>query len=371
MEKGLISFFDVSHCGFYKIKQKQDHVFHSGSMKEIISAVETWVSKREVRNTIPWDISSNPYRQRVYCKSTFHNNDTGDYLFVFWKQYGEDGGNVNGIVGDSAVGDRNDGAHLINAKVGDKDLILGQPMYYWFIPSKNILASIKFPHSLSDTDDVAQYIRHCVTLRIDDPRKKIHESPIHNHYSGRDIITKRVTYNDPSDDSSLTFKFKAETKELRVTKEKIKSLANKISHIVVRETISSTKKVEGDGIFTLWGKLNKKRNITNNKQVEIITDEELTPRALYEMLKVYQEERNPDSIWDKLGFKCGGRDKPTKWFDSYIEKKSIQLSEDSKVNNSYFPAKIVLEALTTYRNSLLDFTIEDEVDWDINESIAS
>ncbi|WP_439824077.1 hypothetical protein [Aeromonas caviae] len=156
-----------------------------------------------------------------------------------------------------------------------------------------------------------------------------------------------------------------------MTKEKIKSLANKISHIVVRETISSTKRVEGDGIFTLWGKLNKKRDITNSKQVEIITDEELTPLALYEMLEVYQEERNPDSIWDKLGFKCGGRDKPTKWFDSYIEKKSIQLSESSKVNNSYFPAKTVLDALSSCRESLLDFTIEDDIDWGDNESIAS
>lgn len=357
MEQGLITFFDVSQCGFYRQRKEKAQELIEGSLADTLSLVTKWLEGREVEQTIPWDVETHPYRTKVYCKSMEYDPVTGDYLFIFWKKFGKDDGNINGVIGDSKVGDGVTDSHIVKASVGGKKLILGQPMYYWFMPSLNLLASIKFPHSLSDTDDVVKFIKNCIDLRVSHPRKKTTESAIPNIKAGREIITKHVSYTSHDGSFSLVFKLKADMKELSIGDATLAELAKNISHLVVRETISTTKKVERNVVFEMWDKVTgNNERVSRSKQVEIISEESLTVSELKGILETYAEEHDPRSKWDNVGFKTDGRDAPTKWFDRYVERKKILIKKNEKINESYFPAKVIIGSLLKERKSLISFT---------------
>ena len=181
MEQGLITFFDVKACGFYRVKNKETiHV--EGSLSETINLIHSWVQGRDFDQTLPWSKRIHENRPKIYCKSSYIHESTGDAVFVFWKQFGDDSGSLNGILAKSKVDDKEKDTHTVETNVRGQDVIYGQPMYYWYIPEHNLIASVKFPHSLADSEGVSHYIKKCIDLRIDHPRKKLTENTIFNHH---------------------------------------------------------------------------------------------------------------------------------------------------------------------------------------------
>ncbi|TOG14945.1 hypothetical protein, partial [Vibrio parahaemolyticus] len=57
-----------------------------------------------------------------------------------------------------------------------KKLIYGAPMYFWYIPEKNLVASIKFPHSTVNTEEMCWYIKRSIDNFIPDESKVVHNS---------------------------------------------------------------------------------------------------------------------------------------------------------------------------------------------------
>ncbi|MCJ7978106.1 hypothetical protein LOS88_04265 [Aeromonas veronii] len=146
-------------------------------------------------------------------------------------------------------------------------------------------------------------------------------------------------------------------KELSIGDATLAELAKNISHLVVRETISTTKKVERNVVFEMWDKVTgNNERVSRSKQVEIISEESLTVSELKGILETYAEKHDPRSKWDNVGFKTDGRDAPTKWFDRYVERKKILIKKNEKINESYFPAKVILGSLLKERKSLISFT---------------
>ncbi|MFV7772143.1 hypothetical protein [Shewanella marisflavi] len=365
MENGLVTFFDVKECGFYRIRRGKDSEYIRGSLSETIQSIYAWVKDRDTDQTIPWCIKRHPFRTQIYCKSASYDQDTGDYFFVFWKKYGENSGNVSGVLAKSKVNDENRDTHKVNTQVKGQEVILGEPMYYWFIPEHNIVASVKLPHSLCDSDSVFNYIKKCVDLRIDIPGKSSSERTVYNPKAGREVIIKTVNYQSDGKDFSLNFKLTAEMKELNVNSVSLSALSGQITHLVVRETISSSKDVKKDSMFSLFDRvsLKKRQRVSMSKQVEIITEENLTYTELSEIIKMYNNDFDAQgSVWDNIGFKVDGAEGTTKWFDKYVERKHILIESKHKKDDSYYPAEQFLKEIKRERSSLLDFiAIEKEL----------
>mgnify|MGYP000308037557 CR=1 FL=1 len=153
MEKGSISFFKIEKCGYYRRHDGKWELIE-GSLNETLAMVQGWVKGRDFSQTIPWDVSATPGRKQIYCKSVYKNEETNDSVFVLWKKFGDETGDVSGILANSKVGEDKGGSIKLDSKINGKDVIYGQPMYYWFIPEFNIIASIKFPHSPDEKVDI-------------------------------------------------------------------------------------------------------------------------------------------------------------------------------------------------------------------------
>ncbi|MCW3171666.1 hypothetical protein [Shewanella subflava] len=364
MEKGLVTFFDVKECGFYRIRRGKDSEYVRGSLSETIGSIYSWVKGRDTDQTIPWCTKRHPMRTQIYCKSASYDEETGDYFFVFWKKYGESNGNVSGVLAKSKVNDSKKDTHKVNTQVKGQQVILGEPMYYWFIPEHNIIASVKLPHSLSDSDNMLNYLKKCVDLRIEIPGKSAAERTVYNSKAGRDVIIKTVSYQSDDKKFSLNFKLSAELKELNVNSVSLSALSEQITHLVVRETITSSKDVKKDSIFSLFDQISmkKRQRISMSKQVEIITEENLTYTELSNIINMYNNDFDAgDSVWDNIGFKVDGVEGSTKWFDKYVERKHVLIEPKHKKDDSYYPAEQFLNEVKRERKSLLDFiAIEKE-----------
>lgn len=358
MEKGSISFFKIEKCGYYRRHDGKWELVE-GSLNETLAMVQGWVKDREFSQTIPWDVLATPGRKQIYCKSVYKNEETNDSVFVLWKRFGEETGGVSGILADSKVGEDKGGSIKLDSKIKGKDVIYGQPMYYWFIPELNIIASIKFPHSLAATDLVIEYLRRCIELRIPDGRKKITESLSENPITLKQVTTKNVRF--VSDDGySLKYLFKAKLKELSISKVDLENLSRKITHIVVRDKIATVVEDDRGSEFKFWDRLTRKQHQKFfSKQVEIVSEADVDSEGLRGMLGVYKEEITGKDSWNDVGFKTDGKDGPTKWFGSYVDRSHILIKPEYLIDDIYFPAKIILKEIDSNRLDILASLINE------------
>ncbi|MFQ6371230.1 hypothetical protein [Shewanella sp. YIC-542] len=348
MNKGSISFFEVKQCGFYSTKDHKS-VYEEGTMEEIINSFCEWVKGRDFSQTIPWDSTAHPRRTQIYCKSIAQDAETKDTLLVLWRRFGDDSGKVSGIAPDAKVGLDTSDSIKIDPKVKGQSAFLGQPMYYWFIPRRNVIATVNFPHSSAMTKDVCDYIKRCLDYRISHPRKKINETESVNPNNGKAIIRKYITYMSEDNTRTMRSKFHVSIKELNTDKANAARLAKRISHIVVRDTISTQKSDNKDSLFNLWSKVKGKK--TFSKHVEIIEEVTLSESEVSEIIKVHNKEYNPLDRWNNIGFRESGND-TTRWFNKYVSREHIKL-EPLAENHTYYSADVVLKELINQRDELL------------------
>ncbi|MFG0224027.1 hypothetical protein ACF3TM_13640 [Providencia stuartii] len=366
MENGLITFFEVDECGFYRSQKlgksnQRTSVHVKGDLKEVLGKVVEWAKPRDFYKTLPFDSDSHPNRSHIYLKDCAISAENGDHLIVYCKAFSNDEGKLSGFVSDAKVGSASGDVIQIDKKAKGKKLIYGAPMYFWYIPEKNLIASIKFPHSTVNTDDMCWYIKRCIENFIPDDNKVVHNSTQFNHFAKKDIDRKNVTYKSPCGKYTTKFSFKAKMKELTIDDISPDNLAPFITHLVIRETISSEKNIEENSLLSLWNKVNKKRTSTKQKKyVEIIEAATITAEELRGILSIYSEENDNDSptegiIWNDIGFRTNDEE-TTKWFSSYVDRRNISLDPTQKIDNSYFSAKTIMDTIQDVRSSLLNFS---------------
>lgn len=362
METGTVTFFNIDEAGFYKVrKNDKPNDLIDGSCSEILHSVNKWKDKQEFLNTVPWDIRKHKKRDVVYCRSIAHSADTDDFVFVMWKRVGDESGKMHGIDEKAGKKEKKGDSVSLNSKTfGGKSLVYGQPMYYWFIPKLDLVASIKFPYSISDKELMTSYIKRCVENRVDHPNRKknivTREHPVH----GADAPINNVTFESScGKHKSLRFSFKASEKRVNIYNTDLNKLAPKITHIVVRDVIAIKNfDNERSEALKLYNKVMKKRkNNVYERRVEIETEVFLTPAELQEMLDLYQDEYDPTTPWVNMGFKEGKEDSPS-FFNSYIERTDIIMDPSKKHENTHYTAEDLLTELTRQRNSLLASFIE-------------
>lgn len=364
MESGLITFFDITECGFYKKRKstatsKFENIHVQGSIKESVEQIIEWAAQREFEQTVPWCTDEAPSKPRVFFKDYCIDHATGECLIIFCKSIKNGSSRLHGFDGSTKVGDGKKDVFPIDNKIKGKELIVADIMYYWFMPEENLLASIKFPHSICSTDDITYFFKKCVDNFVPNEGRSTTNTTIYNQFAKRDIAVKRVTY-EASDKTSMSYVFNTEMKEIELKNtQNLDKLCKQITHIVVRDTISARKAIETESLSDLWRKFrNKSDDLTRNKHVEIIEEVFLTASSLKQLIQTYSDDIESGSIWNNIGFKTGANNS-TKWFDSYLARKYIVLDPKDKKEGSYYSAETIMQVLKKQKVELLDFQVKD------------
>lgn len=352
MDKGSITFFDVSDVGFYFRENKDDgsqvKVHHSGTYLEVIGAIGEWVVNRTFAATIPWDPEAHKEREPIYCKDLYTDPKTNDSLFVFWRGHSKLRSSTSGIKADARIGaDKSDSVKL--NKHDPKKIISGEPMYYWFIPSKNLLATIDFKHSSLSSGDVFSYIKRCIDYRVDMSEK----NPTIKKVKTDEGSIKVLKYKVKANDKGLYFKFDAKMRISSHSNIDLNEVAPTITHLVYKDKISTEVQSELSPQFQFFNKITGSAFKEHKASRRVIIKDEVnvTVKELQRLIERYQKEYDPLDDWLDMGFETAESNSP-RYFSSFINRPHILLDERLRIG-AYFGAEQLYNALSEKRNILL------------------
>ena len=335
-DTGHMNFFKVNKCGLYKVN---DHVSYDLAIEETFDLIRDWIKDRKMSETIPW-LSTGKTKPKCYCREIHKDPVTGDFLVVLWKSETDSAGAVWGTEEDTANGTGE--IFEYTNEVNGKKIIWGRPCYYWVIPSLSSIVSIKFDHSLCDSQMFQDYVAECIKNRVPHPNR-IKEHTEHGFV--------RLSLGDEEDKQMYSFKFDVSLRSLNTTNAALNKILHKITHLIWRETIEVNvideraewiKKLNSSLPFVSAKPKSKKRN------VEIRAEAKPTIQEIKDIIDKYARENRKPSEWNNVGFLV---DNTITWVDKYRLKDQLTLTD---TKSRVLPAEFLLNELNKHRQSYLN-----------------
>lgn len=370
-ELGRVTFFEVERFGFYKFLEKEgkdsgkNHAEKQNiSVEAILEKLYEWVNGNNFENTLPL-ATDGRLKKKVYCRNAYKCPDTGDFFFVLWKSEVDGNGNIQGVDASANVSSSvSDVILLPSEQKGGKKYIWGKPCYYWYISSIDKFAAIKFPHSNTDTYLFARYVKDFVNFRMDYSGRKVSAIKRDNS-AGKEYSYQTATFASDDGDGRVRFLFDYKLFMKKANKISLKARREKITHIVIRDTIGAS---VPDGrawwskmIDYLPGYKAEKPNLKREKQIELVLEETPTVSQLDDLYEFYMDGFTGESSWNNIGFKEGGKYSPPKWLDEYVLRETIS-APYSAANKQHISAQTLATLIAAQRDILLQGLdlVEDE-----------
>lgn len=239
METGIVTFFDIKACGFYRLKKNAEELEHKfGDADDVFSELEKWLRNKSVEESIPWDVDTHPLRNRTYCRGVAVDDETKDRVIVIYRALGSAKGRLHAVKRSAAVGASE--SETAKTITNDNDYIWVEPCYYWLIPEYNKIASIVFPHSGADTARMRNYIFNFVVNHGDFGRAKntTSFSKARTSYSDEDILVSKTVFKFDEDgkECNCVFKFLTEITKVNKPGENLLELREDITQTIIRDT---------------------------------------------------------------------------------------------------------------------------------------
>ncbi len=330
---GTLNFFEIEKCGLYGFVSDNCYGLEA---EVVLEAIKNWVSGRSFKTTVPWDDSAKSKSVNCYCHDVYKDEATGDFLFVLWKSDPENDKSMVGVKLDSS----GNLSKFLKPETGadQKDVIWGHPSYYWFMPSKKYMVSVKFDNSRCDSDMVHDWINGCVNFRVKFPGIKTKEEV---KASGQDKAFTRVyfdvkrevidaaegtvaklTQHTPTKSANetivkaddefkykVTFKFKAALKIFSTTDAKINEIAHTTKYVLNRKYVPTYAKDEvldgwvgGLSRIPVVSKLFSRPSQKTKENLKVELKIETSPSKA-EILDIIASSGDMDADgWEKVGF---------------------------------------------------------------------
>lgn len=348
MSEGVVTFFKYTHLGFYKVGVDYHEPL---SMNAMLSSLHSWFQNRiSLADTLLWNDETPGYgnRKKVYLKSIEKNEDTGDYIIILWRAVGS-GDGVYGIKADSSLSDSK--LYDANDATDGEQVIWGEPAYYWFIPDKNIFASIKFPKSISDTKMMDKFFKDFIELQST-IREKVRE--VKTNQKSFDYTSVHFESRDGTQ-SNLWFRIYSKQYLKLTSQADLGEIAKDITHFVKREVISARVAPEQGWTRYFSGLPFISSEVTKDtRKIELTVEASPTAEELKEIFAKYNEDYGfVGDNWTNLGFKKEGVGGVC-WLNQFVVKNSLNVSGISQDDHSgHYSAERLFAALFLKRDSLL------------------
>jgi len=334
-----IQFYQISKSGYYKYGKD---VPEFGSITEILNDLSNWakISNKALSDTCTYELedeSEDSYR--TFCFDIVKNNTTGDFVLVTWNETASNEGRVVTVDGTQTVG---------NANVEFTDLpegaIPGYATYFWFIPSHNVFASIRFHHTLLiGKKSLDKYIKE-FTAKFSSFTVTEEEND--------DIEIIGYSNNDGDDVHQLFPDFKSylfrKPGEITYIRDNIDS----IKKIIRKEELNPQVNLDRE----LWQKILQSlrlspRDNTLTDEVKIKYEIPFTPTENDIDSIIEEWVENHDSKWDDIGFKFES-DAQIRWLSNSVAKDEFNVNV-TRNNDEIVDAESLLNSLTELRTVAL------------------
>lgn len=302
---GHMNYFNVNKCGLYR--QNSSKVQGLG-LAETFRLITNWVHGKPLGNTLPWSADFRSGKAQCYCKDIYTSEETGDILLVLWKSETSSNGTILGAPEDAKTGEGDVVTYDGNYK--GKKMIWGRPMYYWIVPSKDLVISVKFDHSVCDSQLFQDWVTSAINNRVDHPDKKKDRTN-----SGQ----TRLSFTDGTvgGDYRFRYMFDVSLKTEDTASAAMTALAATVTHVIKRDTItlqSADERAHWVKLFDNFPFL-KSAPKSKTRQIEIKVEARPTAAEVKHIIEEYSKENRKAGEWDNVGF--GTNDSKIVWVDKY------------------------------------------------------
>jgi hypothetical protein len=131
-----VTFYEIINCGYYA----KNGSLEFGNILTILDDIHNFVYSDDMflARTRVFDESRFQDIDATYCYELYRNDSREDYILVTWNETPTINGNLASINGQGQVGDSD-----INLTEIPDGYIPGYPTYFWFIPNRNLFATIQ------------------------------------------------------------------------------------------------------------------------------------------------------------------------------------------------------------------------------------
>lgn len=351
MSIGIVTFFKYTQLGFYRYGSED--YYEPLEMDILLSSLHGWFQdKISLEDTLLWDDETPGYahRKKVYLKAIEKDEQTGEYIIVLWRAVGS-GDGVYGIKADARLDD-NTLYDANDAAAGDR-VIWGEASYYWFVPSKDLFASIRFPNSIADTNLLNLFLKDfiCLHANIREKRREVKEGK-HGAYT-----TVSFPAQGEGETGNLWFRIYSKQYTKLTTRADLGAIARDITHFVKREVISA-REVDQPDWTRLFGRLPfVSAEITKDtRKVEVNIEAKPTAEELQRIFDQYAQDYNGvvDS-WRNVGFRKEGVGGVC-WLNSFVVKNVLPIDDTTGGGvdeTGHYTAQRLFTALQFKRDGLL------------------
>lgn len=144
--------YRVKYCGIAVEKQ---HGVKLGNFKEIFENIYTWFKQKPemlLEDLCTYGVNQDWHEsfRETYLLNIVKEENTGDYLLVFWNRTRDNGSSIYGLSNNVKVSELEKNTKSIEgSKLGDA-FVPGFATYYWVMPSEGIYVPILFAGSKSN-----------------------------------------------------------------------------------------------------------------------------------------------------------------------------------------------------------------------------
>ncbi|GAW97955.1 MULTISPECIES: hypothetical protein [Colwellia] len=342
MEAAKITFYNIEKCGLYDYGSDDIKL---GNVPKLLNQLMTWVKRegKPLEETCTYAIEESEDVDRTFCYDLVKNGVTGDFLLTTWNETPSYEGKVAAVKAKSKVG---------SAKVEftqlPKDSIPGYATYFWFVPSKNVFATIRFQHRLNGKKNLDKYFKEFIS--------KFSDYVVLSDEGKADFNI--VGYSDSSESDPLNLHALFKTSIVRKPGQisYILDQCHNIRKVERHNRLSPTLESNQD----LWQKallglgLKKARNL--NSEVNFSYQFPFTPseQELKEMVKDWED--NHDAKWDDIGFTLKGEQAP-RWLSNSLARSEYEL-DIKRLDDEIVEAKSILDQVTEKRDLILSLLDE-------------
>ncbi|MBD9632884.1 hypothetical protein [Pseudomonas sp. PDM19] len=315
---GLLNFFDITEDGLYSVQSKLsgDEILSKSSGLEVghvLPLIKGWVNSRSFKATCPWpEESDGPHSPEMcYCKEIFECPN-GDYILVLWKNDPSDSEGYRGLILDDSGAPS---TYLNNSSTSTGDnVVWGHPCYYWVIPDRKLVISIKFSDSKCDNGLFKKWVKSVVRTRLMVPG-----------YNSRSVTDNavRIRFSTPSapEDYSLLYRFETSIREFDTSVEYLERIAESTKEITVRDYVTTFSpdgaSDGGSGLFEaanlgvletitkiieMFRKSGGSDDSLGKRKVELMIEGKPSIEIVQELLK-HNEAADEDDDWSDVIFK--------------------------------------------------------------------
>jgi hypothetical protein len=344
-EEVKIAFYDVTKCGYYSYSKTNPYSFFN--LEEVLSELARWVHqpKMTLGKTLTFQVAEDSEELPVYCYDIVKHSN-GDFLLVTWNATPALDNQVAAVKGTGPVG-----SAQVVTKGFDREDIPGYATYFWFMPSQNCFATIRFRHLVNGQEGMKRFILGYLQNFSGCVYKEANPS------GGFDTSYRR----DAEDRGSHYPSFSTARKRLPGEIEMIKTNRPNITKVVNNSKIDPMLKADQKAIFQgILALMGIKSPSVQRQDVDIKNEIRMTPAQdeLDAIIENWEASQSNGSF--DVGFCFRGDSGQVHWLSKSIAKASIQLIiERQDGNNEIILPEKLLDALAAKKDVIRRMAIHE------------